>query len=469
MEQAGEGPGDASVRARSPVLVVAWCADGPDRVGEVLRVPARGTWLFGRGSADAPSRLSLQRSRPDLREPRLPLETRFLSREQLAIRRTGDENLELENRGKCLLKHRGRAVDRCELGPGDVVELADQLVLIAVLRDEQGTSLRDFAVERVGPYGDADMDGLVGESETMWRLREHVAFIAKRDAHVLVSGASGVGKELFARAIHAQSPRRGGPFVSRNAATLPEGLIDVELFGNAKNYPNPGMAERPGLIGEAHGGTLFLDEIGELPAEMQSHLLRVLDRGGEYQRLGETGRRHADIRLVAATNRAPEELKLDLGARLALRVQVPGLGERREDLPLIARHLLLRAARRDRELGERFFERWDGTKGEPRFSAQLVVALLEHHYQAHVRELEALLWQALATTTSGTLELTAALTQMLSPPVGGAPIEEVSIDELRASMARHGGMKEKVWRELGLANRYVLRRLLKKHDIADAD
>src|SRR6185503_16398678 len=114
-----------------------------------------------------------------------------------------------------------------------------------------------------------------------------------------------------ARALHELSPRAERRLVSRNAATLPSGLMDAELFGNAKNYPNPGMAERAGLIGEANGGTLFLDEIGELPAELQAHLLRVLDGDGEYQRLGDAQQRRSDFRLVAATNRDPSSLKHD--------------------------------------------------------------------------------------------------------------------------------------------------------------
>src|SRR5256885_12859655 len=104
--------------------------------------------------------------------------------------------------------------------------------------------------------------------------------------------------------------------VSRNAATFPAGLIDVELFGNVANYPNHGMPERPGVVGEADGSTLFLDEIGELPTELQSHLLRFLDERGEYTRLGDARRRTSDVRVVAATNRALEDLKHDLAARL---------------------------------------------------------------------------------------------------------------------------------------------------------
>src|SRR5262249_49824490 len=156
---------------------------------------------------------------------------------------------------------------------------------------------------------------------------------AARAGHVLLVGPSGCGKELAAQAIHARSTRASRKLVSRNAATLPPGLIDAELFGNVANYPNAGMAERPGLIGEADGSTLFLDEIGELPETLQAHLLRVLDEGGEYQRLGDARRRKSDLRLVAATNRSIDELKPDLAARLPLRVALHGLDERPEDIP----------------------------------------------------------------------------------------------------------------------------------------
>src|SRR5262249_66785 len=158
-----------------------------------------------------------------------------------------------------------------------------------------------------------------------WALRDTVAFAARAEGHVLVRGESGSGKELCATAIHRLSTRGERALVARNAATFPAGLVDAELFGNAKNHPNPGTAEREGegLVGEGDGGTLFLDEIGELPAALQAHLLRVLDRNGEYQRLGESRVRRADLRVVAATNRGVAELKHDFAARFTLAVEIP--------------------------------------------------------------------------------------------------------------------------------------------------
>src|SRR5262249_47887878 len=159
-------------------------------------------------------------------------------------------------------------------------------------------------------------------------------------------------------------------------------LLDAELFGHAKNYPNQGMPERLGLIGEADGGTLFLDEFAELPQAHQAHLLRVLD-AGEYQRLGEGRRRTSFFRLIAATNRDPASLKHDVLARLILRIETPRLDECRDDIPLLARHLLRTMASSDSILATRFFV--DARpSGEPRMSADLVRVLLTHAYTANV-------------------------------------------------------------------------------------
>jgi two-component system nitrogen regulation response regulator GlnG/two-component system response regulator HydG len=261
----------------------------------------------------------------------------------------------------------------------------------------------------------------------MWALRDRVAFFAARDVHVLLLGESGTGKELVARAIHALSPRRGRPLVSRNAATLPAGLVDAGLFGNVKNYPQAGMPERPGLIGEAEGGTLFLDEIGELPLELQTHLLRVLDNRGEYQRLGEATRRSTDFRLIAATNRSPDEMRSDLLARMSLRLMLPGLNDRREDIPLLIRHLLRRIALRDGGIRQRFFAQEQlpegGTKLEPRVAPSLVRALCAHRYSTNVREIDAILWQSLSSSEGDTLELTSSAQQLLEIEAERPPVE----------------------------------------------
>src|SRR5262249_52388775 len=154
-----------------------------------------------------------------------------------------------------------------------------------------------------------------------WELRREIALLGSSEEHVLILGESGSGKELVARALHASSRRSTKPLIARNAATFPAGLVDAELFGTAANYPNTGSPERPGLFGQARGSTLFLDEIGELPQDLQAHLLRVLDGAGEYQRLGESRSRTADVRLIGATNRSIDALKIDFAARFKLRLR----------------------------------------------------------------------------------------------------------------------------------------------------
>ncbi len=212
-----------------------------------------------------------------------PLEHKALSRKQLLLRRVGPDTLEVENLGRCALLVNGEAVSHARARAGDVLELGSQLVLLVSARPARfsgGSGGPDH------PFGEPDRLGYVGESPAAWQLRSAIGAVGTLGGHVLVFGSTGTGKELVARALHALSPR-SQKLVSRNAATLPEALVDAELFGNMKNYPNPGTPEREGLIGAADGGTLFLDEFAELPAGAQAHFLRALDQG-EYQRLGET-------------------------------------------------------------------------------------------------------------------------------------------------------------------------------------
>jgi DNA-binding NtrC family response regulator len=356
----------------------------------------------------------------------------------------------------------GVRVDRATVRAGDTVLLEHELLLLATLRPASMPALRAAATVDAFPFGGPDAFGIVGESTSAWALRELIAFHAPRDEHALILGESGVGKELVVRALHALSRRRGRPLVARNAATLPEGVLDAELFGNAKNYPNAGMAERAGLVGEASGSTLFLDEIGELPHDLQAHLLRVLDSGGEYQRLGDATARRADLRVVAATNRPESALKHDLAARLPLRLFVHGLADAREDIPLIARHILKRAASRDAELAARFL----GPEGEPRWSPLLLDRLLRHRYTLHVRELETLLFSAMSAAPGDLLELSSAVEARLDVPDTKAGADELTREIVQEALERCGGNQERAYRELGLKNRDVLYRLMKKFALA---
>ena len=260
------------------VLAIAWSAEEPHRVGEIAILPEDDhPRTLGRGDEEADLRFFQQRPGTVTAAP--PLLGAGLSRRQLLLT-ASSVGLAVEQAGRCELRVNGATCEKALLVSGDTIHLRRQLVLLCTRRPPLIPALRHFPRDAWRPFGEPDAFGILGESPLTWLLRERLAFAAKAGTHVLVSGESGTGKELAARAIHAMSKRASKPFVARNAATLPAGLIDAELFGNVKNYPNPGMPERPGLIGQADGGTLFLDEIGELPAELQTHLLRVLDAGG---------------------------------------------------------------------------------------------------------------------------------------------------------------------------------------------
>ena len=459
-------PGFVIVGAEDPALVGAFIP--------VTKEPK----VLGRVGEDTDDeeRVVPVRQRPGANERAPALEDRALSRAQLRIGLQGD-SLFVENVGKRdLLDARGRVVKDVVVEIGEVIEVRGHLLLLAVTRPSVLPSFTNLD-KKHHPFGEADAYGLVGESESAWKLRDSAAFVASRAAHVLLLGESGTGKEIVARTIHERSPRAGKRLVSRNAATLPSGLIDAELFGHVANYPNVGMPERPGLIGDADGSTLFLDEIGELPHDLSTKLLRVLDEGGEYQRLGDTRSRSSKFRLVGATNRPVNALKADVAARFRLRISVPRLVERREDIPLLARHLLRRAAVQDPPIGERFLEGWNGKTGEPRISIELMKALVTHEYVTNIRELDVLLWASLGSSPAGVAELTPEVESELRAapddeqgPLSQKPridVKNITADDVRAALERAGGVPDKAWRDLGLANRHVLKRLVKKFGLRE--
>ncbi len=462
------GAGGAAL-GRVPALVIAWSQEEPWRIGEAA-FPGGDERVLGRGAAPAGAgAIVFVRQRPGKEAEAPPIQGRGISREQLRVRAAGDA-IDVERVGRCPLLVNGRPADRARVRAGDTVLLKSQLLLLCTLRPRRLPPLRHPWGAPLHAFGEPDAAGLVGEGPAAWDLRDRIAFHARAGAHLLIHGESGTGKELVARAVHRLSGR--GPFVARNAATFPPGLVDAELFGNVRNYPHAGMPERPGLVGQADGGTLFLDEIGELPHDLSAHLLRLLDEGGEYHRLGEAAARRARIHLVAATNRDPAALKHDLLARLTLRLDLPPLAGRREDVPLLARHIVRRIADRSPEIARPFLD----DRGEPRIHSLLAERLLRHPYAANARELDRLIWTAVATSPGDLLQITGEVEAALAaagpapspaaaPDAGGprpARAEEPHADAVRAALRDHDGKLTHAAKALGMS-RWALRRLLEKN------
>lgn len=419
-----------------PHLVLLWAREEPGREGETCAVTSR--CLFGRGAdreAGDPPKLELSRQRPRGNQPTGMLQAPKLSRRQWLVEPQG-LGLRVENLGRRSLLHNGQVVSECVARPGDT--LGVEGVLLALVEARPRLLALDAACDF--EFGAADADGIVGESPAVWRLRAEIALAAAGDAHCLILGESGAGKELTAQAMHRMSPRARGPLVSRNAATIPATLVEAELFGNAANYPNAGSPARPGLIGAAEGGTLFLDEVAELGEAQQASLLRVLD-SGSYQRLGEERQRTSRFRLLAATNRPLEAMKHDFVARCPERVRVPGLNERKSDVPLLLRSLLSR-------LGA----------GSTFVHPELVDYLVRNQYRHHFRELERLVRLSLRTSPDRVLTSTPEVLAELDLPVDGATPTEAQIREALAQ----GASAAETAKRLGLPSRYALYRLMKK-------
>ncbi len=256
---------------------------------------------------------------------------------------------------------------------------------------------------------------MVGKGPAMSRLYALLAKAAPSEGRVLISGENGTGKELVARALHRHSRRAAGPFVRVNCAAVPEGLIESELFGHERGAFTGATAVRRGKFELADAGTLFLDEVGDMPAAMQAKLLRVLQEN-EFERVGGTDTLHADVRVVAATNRdleadvATGRFREDLYYRLAVvHLRTPPLRQRREDLPELISTFLAEACRRN---GRRPL----------RLLPDAVALLTAQPYPGNVRELRNLL-ERLAILSDGPTVSAAQASDLLPAPRGQASPE----------------------------------------------
>jgi formate hydrogenlyase transcriptional activator len=239
---------------------------------------------------------------------------------------------------------------------------------------------------------------IVGNSASLRRVLKRVETVAPTDSTVLIYGETGTGKELVARAIHDLSPRRAKAFVKLNCAAIPTGLLESELFGHEKGAFTGAVAQRIGRFEVANGGTIFLDEIGEIPLELQTKLLRVLQER-EFERLGSSRTLRTDARLIAATNRdletmvSEQKFRSDLFFRLnVFPVHVPPLRERHEDIALLVRHFAQQFSRRMNKVIETI-------------PSATMDALNRYQWPGNIRELQNVIERAVIISTGPELSL----------------------------------------------------------------
>jgi formate hydrogenlyase transcriptional activator len=272
---------------------------------------------------------------------------------------------------------------------------------------------------------------IIGNSPTLRRVLKEVGIVAPTDSTVLIYGETGTGKELIARAIHDLSPRSSKPFVKLNCAAIPTGLLESELFGHEKGAFTGAIAQRIGRFEVADGGTIFLDEIGEVPLELQTKLLRVLQER-EFERLGSSRTLRTGARLIAATNRdleamvAEQKFRSDLFFRLnVFPVHVPPLRERQADIPLLVRHFAQQFSRRMNKVLETI-------------PSATMDALCQYHWPGNIRELQNVVERAVIVSAGPALSID--VSDLKSPKAGATAEKPASPKQANGTL--HGVLEE---------------------------
>ena len=327
---------------------------------------------------------------------------------------------------------------------------------VATIRDLS----REMTLERElkGRWKLAD---LVSRSPRMQKIFDLVPAVAQSPATVLIGGESGTGKELLARAIHAQSGRAEGPFIAVNCGALPDNLLEAELFGFRKGAFTDAKADKAGRFERAKGGTIFLDEIGDISPAMQVRLLRVLQER-QFEPLGATEPVAADVRVIAATNRNLQDMvtagtfRLDLFYRLnVVRLELPPLRDRPEDIPLLAEH---------------FVDRLNRLQGRqvPGLTDAALAALGNHKFPGNVRELENVIERAFVLCGREVIDLGHLPEEFQEPAparqAAASPLRQAEATALAEALHRHAGNRVAVAQELGI-HRATLYRKMRDHGL----
>jgi len=306
---------------------------------------------------------------------------------------------------------------------------------------EENISLRQRLEDRYR------FENIIAKSSKMQRVIEVIKVVAKSNATILITGESGTGKELVARAIHSQSHRRNKPFVAVSCSALPESLLESELFGHEKGSFTGAYAQKKGKFEFANGGTLFLDEVGEMSANIQVHLLRVLEEK-EFTRVGGNEPIRVDVRVISATNKdlrkaiEKQEFREDLYYRLnVVNIELPPLRERKDDVPLLAEHFLHKFA-------------MENQKEITGFSPEAMELVLDYDWPGNVRELENAIERAVILAKDSIITIADLPQENLSPAYSTTPrknLKEVERGHIWSVLRETGENYSEAARILGIS------------------
>ncbi|APR74954.1 Response regulator of zinc sigma-54-dependent two-component system [Minicystis rosea] len=353
------------------------------------------------------------------------------------------------------------AVEAMRLGAFDYIQkpFSEQELLVKVERANHNRNLSSqvslLATEFKEKY---KFENIAGRSQAIREVLGRIVRVAPTDATVLITGENGTGKELVAKAIHANSKRADRPFVPVNCAAITETLLESELFGHARGAFTGAVSARKGLFEEADGGTFFFDEIAETPVSFQAKLLRAVQEN-EIRRVGENKPIRVNVRIIAATNQdlltsvAEKRFRQDLYYRLNVaRFVLPPLRDRREDIPVLLEFFLQKANRKmstGAKLG-------DG----------VVEALMAYDFPGNIRELENMVEQAVALSGGGVITVDDMMTTNVQPkrPAGGGRtladvVDAAERQAIESALREHDGSREKAAEALGISATTLWRKM----------